>query len=368
VRKAYARLIKVYRPDRSPEAFQRVHAAYEELTAAPRRGEKPVVRIASNKTATGTSDKLVAAVLAASISIDPTAGDAVAAGLGRDRAWWEAADHDRDHAELSWRIVAALSWLTPVAALRERLLATPWPWRENELVDHAEIEIACAAALRTRGGTPRELAATLVARWLAPPDELSRRGYKLARCLRDAPYTYLELFQTAFESMPVLADELEARLADDTGEPRKSAGAATSSIVEQIRAAVGATSHPRTKRDTDRGLGLVGIVGVLGFWIAAKSQQWSIAIAIGGGALVLGMLSFWLPRRFGSTPQRQRCARLVTRVGITVGALLGQMPNIAALRDLSATLIRAVERREPGLVALAAVSAWAATLAERDET
>lgn len=209
LKRAYARRIKVFRPDRAPEEFARIHAAYESL----QRFARYRARVATAEAATETEAEAETATAAEPLATDPPATAPIVPRpnpVARPRVARVRASIDELAARgVTWREVAA--WDEPeraarawLAALRLRLRD---PARHAEVkamieepalladVDHDEaaalVALSAVSALAWHGGAGGRLFRHL--------GKIPR--HPLLEVLRDRAMLDLELGQ-AFRALP----------------------------------------------------------------------------------------------------------------------------------------------------------------------
>lgn len=218
VKRAYARLIRIYRPDESPAEFARIHEAFGlakegggRLSSEP----PPSENAAPSQAESSPHERLIEA--------------------GRARRYDEAwslidedllgeADHVPQVAAVVILIAAALSWRIPEAANVVTRLAGAHPGRElGRAIDMAERDVALARRYRkardtaARWGTPVELPPLL---FDAIADELLPEHDRpsIAPVLDDATAT-LHVCDRLFQMDPALANALAGQLSHDDDLP-----------------------------------------------------------------------------------------------------------------------------------------------------
>lgn len=191
IKKAYARLIKIHRPERDPDGFQRAHGAYEAVLGLLRGVPRMPVFMQAQATRQ-ISEDLTWRELRAQIDREP---DEVADALERrilrlyetnqlNQLWVETSDPSMIDAALAHpeiavpvlRVIAAMAWYRPEAGwLLSRMRAIPRTHRLERLCDFVENELALAHrffVLRNGGflHAPEPLVRLLGDRVLASPE------------------------------------------------------------------------------------------------------------------------------------------------------------------------------------------------------
>jgi hypothetical protein len=274
LKRAYARLIRIYRPDEAPDEFARIHAAFEFARDA---GELAVIEPARPAAEARVEAPLAERLIAL---VDAGHYDELFAVLG-DPQLLQEAEHEPELAALLLRAAAVVVWRRRAAiATVRRLASAPCARSIESIVDVVEREVVVAERFHELGGPGR---AHLPYSFTLPPPLLelianrplaSRVGHArtmtaLAAMIADGTLLY------ACDQLYVNARDLALEL---TGRMRGRIDA----VPDDVRAAMDARLaeiEPRRER-LRRQMTIAIVVAIV------------VAIA---GALVIGVLAGELP-------------------------------------------------------------------------
>jgi hypothetical protein len=347
LKRAYARLIRIYRPDESPAEFARIHAAFEAARGGTRA---PVLAATPYRT-----DELTALADA------------------RDHAGlWarvRAADPDEDRGRLL-RYAAALSWRYEGAAAMVAQLAEGAP---RELVELAEAEVAIArrfAELRHHRifvdgvWVPRSfvLPAPLVDLFandlLDSPVERARSHAALASLLAD-PRSLLELADALFHIDRGLALHVTARIqaasplwSDDLFVPP-----AVADALDRRLALEPPSWWPRFAAFA--GLGALALIACIAYGLATDGVSNMTQLGVLAFAGSIGLFVKDHARGYAKR-LRARLAAILADVGVPYDAITGWLRTHPGAR--LAGYFRSIQKDDP----LALVGAIAALTREHE--
>lgn len=373
LKRAYARLIKRFRPDRAPAEFARIQAAYEHVTQviklgaaaddddddaaadnAPRRPNAddlaPRRPNADDATATATAAPTapvdVVARLAALVDADRL-DDAIA--LLDDPEVADRATADVGLALRALSTIAAAAWHTPRA---ERALARyvhlPRLAMVERGLDIAELETIAAAAVRALDGfeLPAPLLRLLGGRWLPSDGAYEQRRAELARAMAAAPETYLAAFDAlATRLAPGALDTVAAVLGLGLPPPARR---------HRVPAAVAAALDARLRTGLPSAAPALGLAAIAILGVASQAID-PVAPFVAVPVSSAPML-WWLRRRpwlaRGYSPAlRGELARLMIDLGVTPAIIA---TALAARRSLTSGHRAWLDRlrADPGLALL----------------
>jgi hypothetical protein len=228
LKRAYARMIKIYRPDRRPDEFARIQQAFEEVRFeiavgnAPRgvHGDAAATREAAIASATLTwarlrseEDPRVAHAAIRARLEHVAAGDDPGAviDLLADEAFRTDAEASPPLAVAALEALAAIAWRDErAAATLERYRSLPTDPAVDEALIIAEAEVAAATAMRAPGvpSLPEPLAELLARRRALDPAARLALEQQLVRLLDDQPTTMLAALDRLVTAAPGAANAL----------------------------------------------------------------------------------------------------------------------------------------------------------------
>lgn len=425
IRSAYARLIRVYRPDRAPGAFQRIHAAYELVrggdapatitavaaTPEPRPARHTVTQAEAHVRSAWADasavrgdelDRLVARTLAAGAPIDEILDDldqdTVFAVLDSKALTWSALieHHDLDVAEA-----------IALAALRSRLADDEAPGIEAVLDDRWLADAHDPAVARlgwfTAGALTWQRPATgLVERLRSLPnadaienlidlieldltasDELRRTRERLPPELMQllavdrlgTPADRSAAAAEVREAMTQHRDEWLAEFAAQSNSCPKLAGALYARLVAGVwRERARLDQLPKPQFDelavalhaAGRGLGLlhVALASFALFALGILIAPMGFWVGVGAGAGTLGLYLGTENRRYRRTI-RPRLADVAARLGVT-GACIIRWIRLNGWLAGRLSSYDIVLEGDYGFQLFAATAAWAASVDDPD--